>query len=208
MRIYPVMVAALGVLSAIGCSKPLEAPALRPDVGPGKAFSYMRPVGWTPSGQVAAGGNAGNIEFTHRGATIRIKGDLAGSLMGDILQSGNQQMEGLAGMVGAAGGPSVPAANPKPPVERLHDLQARGIAEQVTEFQDSGPAQALTHKLGEARVSEFTAKADGSKVRGLRATILGGEKRYTIRCQCSPNDWKTLEPTFRQIIDTLGPAPE
>uniref|UniRef100_UPI003753B0D1 hypothetical protein n=1 Tax=Armatimonas sp. TaxID=1872638 RepID=UPI003753B0D1 len=67
-------------LFAMGCNRALTAPELKPDIGPGKAFQYLRPQGWRGSGQVEVGGNSGSIELTSGTGFVRIGADLTGSL--------------------------------------------------------------------------------------------------------------------------------
>jgi hypothetical protein len=179
VRNYIVFLSLCGALLAFGCSKPVPAPELKLDIGPGKAFSYLRPSGWKGSGQVEVGGNAGSIELTYNTATLRIGADLTGSLR----------------------------AASKPAVERLHDQQAASLSKKLTEFKD-GKMQPLLAKMGEGRFSEFTGKDGSLELHGYRVTILGSDKRYTVRAQCAESDWATLKPVYEKIIGSIAPGPE
>ncbi len=191
---------------ALGCNGPVPAPELGPDIGPGKAFTYQRPKGWKGSGQVEVGGNAGSIELTSGAALVRISADLAGSLMGDVMGSGNAAMGSAAEALPGGVGEAMRAAA-KPAVERLHEAQAQTVAMKFEDFND-GKMQPLQSQLGEERFSEFTGKDAGSEMHGYRVTILGGDKRYSVRAQCAASDWNTLKPVYGKIIQSIGPGPQ
>jgi hypothetical protein len=191
---------------ALGCNGPVPAPELGPDIGPGKAFTYQRPKGWKGSGQIEVGGNAGSIELTSGTALVRIGADLAGSLMADMTTASNNQMGGLADALPGGMGAAVRAAN-KPAIERLHEAQAQTVGKKFEEFND-GKMQTLQSSLGEGRFSEFTGKDGGREMHGYRVTILGGDKRYSVRAQCAESDWNTLKPVYEKIIQSIGPGPQ
>ena len=189
-----------------GCNGPVPAPELGPDTGPGNGFTYLRPKGWKGSGKVEVGGNAGSIELASGTAYVRIGADLAGSLAGDIMTASNNQMGSLADALPGQTGAALRAAN-KPAVERLHDLQGAGIAKKLEDFKD-GKLQLLQSKVGEGRYSEFTGKDGNRAVHGFRVTILGGDKRYSVRADCTESDWNTLKPVYQKIIASIGPGPQ
>ena len=190
----------------MGCNRALTAPELKPDIGPGKAFQYLRPQGWRGSGQVEVGGNAGTIELTSGTALVRIGADLTGSLQGDILTASNNQMGGAADALPGGLG-ALARASTKPAVEKLHDLQAVSLGKKFQDFKD-GKLQLLSSKIGEGRFSEFTASDGGVEIHGYRVTILGSDKRYTLRAQCAQSDWSTLRPVYEKIIQSIAPGPE
>ena len=199
------IVVVVGALVA-GCSKPVPVPELKPAVGPSNAFQYLRPQGWRGEGKIEAGGNAGSIELTSGTAYVRIGGDLVGSLMGDMMNASNAQLGGLAeGLPGGLG--AAVKANTKPAVERLHDAQGEGLSKKFQDYQD-GTMKPLKSPTGEGRFSEFTAKDGNLEIHGYRVTVLGGDKRYTVRASCAESDWATLKPVYERIIQSVAPGPQ
>ncbi|WP_309707408.1 hypothetical protein [Armatimonas sp.] len=169
-------------------------------------FTYLRPKGWRGAGQVEVGGNAGTIELTSGTAYLKIGADLAGSLMADMMTASNNQLGGVADALPGQLGATVRAST-KPAVEKLHDSQAASLGKKLDPFND-GKMQLLQSKLGEGRFSEYMGKDNGLAVHGYRVTILGGDKRYTVRAQCAETDWKTLMPVYQKIIQSVGPGPQ
>ncbi|MCX6366587.1 MAG: hypothetical protein NTX57_07730 [Armatimonadetes bacterium] len=193
-------------LFAMGCNGPVPAPELRPDTGPGNGFTYLRPKGWRGAGQVEVGGNAGTIELTSGTAYLKIGADLADSLMADMMTASNSQLGGVADALPGQLGAAV-RANTKPAVEKLHDAQAVSLGKKLDPF-NGGKMQLLQSKLGEGRFSEYTGKDGGREMHGYRVTILGGDKRYSLRAQCAETDWNALKPVYEKIIQSIGPGPQ
>lgn len=152
------------------------------------------------------GGNSGSIELTSGTGFVRIGADLTGSLQSDILTASNNQMGGAADALPGGLG-ALARASTKPAVEKLHDLQAVGLGKKFQDFKD-GKLQPLSSKMGEGRFSEFTASDGGVALHGYRVTILGSDKRYSVRAQCAQSDWKTLQPIYEKIIQSVAPGPE
>jgi hypothetical protein len=195
----------VGILVA-GCSQAVPAPELKPDIGPGKGFTYLRPQGWRGEGKIEVGGNAGSIELRKNAAYVRIGADLAGSLMADVSTASSNSMGAAGDALPGGLGTAMRAAN-KPAVEKLHDIQGTTLAAKFKDFKD-GKMQPFQSKLGEGRFSEFTGELDANDIHGYRVTILGSDKRYSVRTQCTESDWKTLKPIFEKIVQSVGPGPE
>jgi hypothetical protein len=126
--------------------------------------------------------------------------------MGDMMTASNNQMGGVADALPGGLGAAV-RANSKPAVERLHDAQGLAVSKKFEDFKD-GKLQPLQTKAGEGRFSEFTGKDGSVEVHGYRVTILGGDKRYTVRAQCAESDWGTLKPVYQKIIQSIEPGPQ
>ena len=199
------VVAALVAIFVFQASKPepLKAPtAFAPFVASDKSFACESPVGWK-SASAAEHAVTQGVLFKNGSAKIDITADLAGSLMGDIAAAGNN-MAGMGGMV-----PGMPGAPPpKPPVETVHEMAQRSMAKNLAEFEPT-PMKPLQSSIGEARYSEYTAKGGllEGKIRGYHITILGGERRVNVICQCPERDWKTLKPAFSRVVQSLRAGP-
>jgi hypothetical protein len=176
-----------------------------PYVAPDKSFACKMPEGWKRVETVAAG-TAASVRAEQGYAKISIFSDLAGSLMADIARAGDAQMENLTGMMP---GNAPPVTGPRPPVEKLH-LQYVDIMERKwDEFEDS-EMKPIQVPLGECRVSEWSGKKANSpgstKMRGLRATILSGERRIVVLTYCTDKEYKVLVNSFSQIIRSMKPG--
>ncbi|MBV9851088.1 MAG: hypothetical protein JO250_15565 [Armatimonadetes bacterium] len=179
---------------------PVPAPtAYVPYVALDKSFTCDAPSGWARASGGGDGGNAAGVLLTRGAARIEVEGDLAGSLMGDIVTSNNNQADNLASMTGQ------PAPPQTPPVEKLHQGQAKALAKKYDDY-DEQPAQPLSSPVGDARISEWTGSGGTlvGKLHGYRVTLLGNERRYSVICQCPEDNWAVLQPAFQHVIASLA----
>lgn len=199
----------LGALFFLQASKPERTAAptkYARFIAPDRSFVCEAPAGWDKKSAGAHGIMSGAL-FTNGKAKIDITSDLQGSLMGDIARATSAQSEGMAGSLP----PGMALANlpqERAPVEQLHQAGKKPLAATMQNYAEL-PMQPLQSRLGEARFSEWTGDAGlmgGGKMRGYRVTILGGERRVTVLCQCAEPDWKTLKPAFARIIRGIGPG--
>ncbi|HVF09344.1 MAG TPA: hypothetical protein VNA16_00990 [Abditibacteriaceae bacterium] len=158
-----------------------------------KSFTCDAPADWdNATATLGGGGVTGNATFKKGAVRIDVKSDLAGSLWGDISRVGSAE-------------PGVPQ---KSPVQKVHEMSTEAMSKKFTNYEEM-PGTMYQSKLGETWMSEFTA--DGGfgvgKLHGYRVTMLGGERRYTVLCQCPAADWDKLKPAFDRIRDSLTPTP-
>jgi hypothetical protein len=168
-----------------------------------KTFLCEAPNGWKKSERGVPGGMAGGVIFRQGKAVIDVSSDLMGSLMGDIAASSDAQMSNLASSL-PGGDNAASVSQRRPPVEKLHLAALEDMQDKYEDYEES-EMKAFPCALGEARVSEFTGKSRKmGKRRGLRATILGRERRVTVLCACRPDDFKTLSPAFSKVMRSLA----
>lgn len=188
-----------------------------------KAFKCEYPQGWKAR-QGQPQGIASWADFKKGSAQIEINADLQGSLQGDILaaqQRMSENMGGESGSGGMGGGmPPIPGMDgqvpgglggapteKRPPVEVLHDTDKKALDEELEEYQEL-PVQKFPSNLGDARISEFTYKGEGwtGKMHGYRVTILGGDKRFTVKCESTEKDWPLLKNAFIRTLNSIAPG--
>jgi hypothetical protein len=59
--------------------------------------------------------------------------------------------------------------------------------------------------LGDGRKSEFVARSGfTTRLRGYRATTMTTNKGVHILCQCTDGNWKTLQPAFDKILESMN----
>jgi predicted Zn finger-like uncharacterized protein len=114
-------------------------------------------------------------------ASITVKENLTGSLLGDI--------------AGAANGGG-PVDDDQLPVARVHEARRPKDSKSYQEK----PAKTVQTRIGKARRSAY---ADGAK-RGYRATVLLNQTALDVFCECKASDWETLRPAFEHVIESLG----
>jgi len=188
------VVAVIGFFLSRGLQpQPLEAPASFASFTAGdKSFSCDAPANWDNSTATKGNGVAGNATFKAGAAKIEVKSDLAGSLWGDISRT-------------SVAGATTPQ---KSPVQKVHEMSTEAMSQKFINYEEMS-GTSFQSRLGETWVSEFTA--DGGfrvgKLRGYRVTMLGGERRYTVVCQCPEADWETLKPAFDRIRDSVVAIP-
>jgi hypothetical protein len=142
-------------------------------------FGFDYPANW----KIKAYGlhDRREIDVTGSGATINIKENLQGSLVGDIANAANRGQE---------------VEDERLPVSQVHELHR---PEQTRNYQEE-PAVTVTTKFGKARRSAFK---NGSK-RGYRVTVLMHQTALDVYCECRASDWETLRPAFERVIESLG----
>jgi hypothetical protein len=144
-----------------------------------RGFAFEYPKGWRAKGYGIRDRREAEVKGAG-GATINVKENLAGSLVGDIANA-------------AAGGR--PVDDDHLPVVSVHNM--RRPKESSSYKEDEGVT--LSTKLGKVRRSAYS---DGSK-RGYRVTVLLNQTALDIFCECRASDWDTLRPAFEHVIDSL-----
>ena len=66
------------------------------------------------------------------------------------------------------------------------------------------PMQKLESRVGDARVSEWTA--DDGKMHGYRVTMLGSQREVTVICISPERNWAVLKPAFQHMITSVVPG--
>lgn len=149
------------------------------------------PKGWEAS---SGGGREGVppwTKFEKGGASIQIRDSMSGTPGGKLQRSLHM---GTAIERGEA------------PVDEVHEHRKQFAADAMRNYQESAP-QKLDHLLGDALISEFTAKPMLSgAIRGYRATVLHEFHQFNILCQCTESEWEILKPAFMHVISSLEPV--
>ena len=146
-----------------------------------EAFGFEYPARWGAKGYGIR--DRREAEVKGNSATITIKENLAGSLVGDIANAAD------AGR---------PVDDDFAPVAKVHDLRRPQDSSSYKEE----PAVTVMTRFGKARRSAYT---DGSR-RGYRATVLMRQTALDVFCDCRATDWDTLRPAFERVIESLGPG--
>jgi len=154
-------------------------------------FSCDQPVGWTMHETGATSGALSTVTFEKAHVRVRVISDSIGSLVADTMTS-NTSTETLPGMP--------PPPPPKPAVEKLHEMDKAQLADGLPGYQE-GPMQKLESRVGDARISEWTA--DGGKMHGYRVTMLGNQREMTVICISPERNWAILQPAFQRIITSV-----
>lgn len=141
-------------------------------------FGFEYPAGWGLNDYGMKGRREVHIRGVG-GASIDIKENLAGSLVGDIAGAGNQGNQ--------------PPSDDRLPVSKVHEMRRPEGAKEE-------PAVTVETKFGKARQSAYT---DGSK-RGYRVTVLMHQTALDVFCECRASDWDVLRPAFDRFISSLG----
>jgi hypothetical protein len=159
-------------------------------------FAFEYPDGWDVSG---FGKKNHVVKITKGGATITVQSDLTGSLIGDIAGSAVTAMTGTVPGTGL----DAEATEDLEPVAQVHQMAQEAMAEEFGNYSEGEPEK-VTPTLGNARMSEFTAKTGfGQEIRGIRATVLARDKRVVVICTCSASNWEALKPAFKKVIESL-----
>lgn len=180
----------IGSIVIAGCgSGPVAAPKAYTDYNsPGGTFAIKFPEGWQSDG----GGKRGLewAKFTSGPAMIKVDTGVAGSLMGDI--------------AGSFGGDSEELGPEYEPVHSVHADAAEMAKEEFSGYKELGEIEVMEVALGPARRSEFTsASSFGGGMHGYRGTLLGKDKAVYVYCVCPESDWKTLQPSFHEVLMTF-----
>lgn len=144
----------------------------------GNEFGFEYPANW----KLRDYGNKDRKEVyvTHGPASITVKENIAGSVMGDI----------------AGAGARGEVSDDQLPVARVHEARKPKESKSYQEEQ----AFTVETRQGKARCSAYK---DGSK-RGYRATVLLHQTALDIFCECRASDWDTLSPAFDRMIKSIG----
>jgi hypothetical protein len=141
-------------------------------------FGFDYPAGW----YAREYGTRGKREVEVKGgaATITVKENIVGSLVGDITNALNK---------------GEPVDDERSPVAKVHEMRRPDSSGHREE-----PAVTVATKFGKARRSSYT---QGSS-RGYRATVLMRQTALDVYCECPASDWETLRPAFERVIASLG----
>ena len=96
-----------------------------------------------------------------------------------------------------------PPPPPKPAVAQLHERDKSQLADSLPGYQE-GDMQPLQSRVGDARISEWTA--DGGKMHGYRVTMLGNQREITVICLSPQRNWAIIQPAFQHIISSVVPG--
>ncbi len=146
-----------------------------------KSFSAQLPADWKTKSS-DAGATSAIVEADQGDASILIVSDTAASFMGDASRNAV-----------------------KPPVVTVHEMKLGNLDADYSS-PEKGPTLEMTSALGPARYTEFTAGA--GQIKGWRCTILGKQRAYFITVSCPSSDWKTLQPAFSKVIESLQAGSE
>ncbi|MGV3720194.1 MAG: hypothetical protein ACO1SX_04720 [Actinomycetota bacterium] len=205
--------------------EPITAPtAFKPYTAADKAFRCEYPDGWEQSGGSRMG-VASNGKFTKGAAVIEVDADLTGSLLFDMPTPGG--VDPASGDPGASGAgmpdlSSIPGMEKlagvdlkmdrRPPVEKLHEARKKAFAAEmkgrgISEVEEAAP-QAFRSQIGDARWSAYTAQGNMfvGKVKGYRASIMGGERAIYVNCQAPEKDWPKVDKAFQRVIGSIAPG--
>ncbi|MCI0682024.1 MAG: hypothetical protein L0Y71_07970 [Gemmataceae bacterium] len=145
----------------------------------GMEWGFEYPKGWQAAGYGLAGKREAEIKGPN--ATITVKENITGSLVGDVAR--------------ALGGGQEPD-DEFSPVAKVHDMRKPKDSKSYKEE----PAVTVMTRFGKARRSAYT---DGSR-KGFRATVLLNQTALDVFCDCRASDWDALRPAFERSISTLG----
>jgi len=157
-------------------------------------FSCDQPAGWTMHETGATAGALSTVTFEKAHVRVRVISDAIGSLVSDTMRS-SAPTDPIPGMP--------PPPPPKPPVEKLHEMDKSQLADSLPGYQE-GEMQTLESRVGDARISEWTA--DGGKMHGYRVTMLGSQREMTVICISPERNWAILQPAFQRMIASVVPG--
>jgi hypothetical protein len=160
-------------------------------------FSIQYPEGWTAKG----GGKNGVqwAEFSQGSAKIRIDVSTVSSLFADISRS----IGTAAGINDPFSGVSDEVAEKLAPVAAAHASYQKNSPVDLAGYKEQEPV-AYRSGLGDCRKSEFVARSGlTTRLRGYRATGLTANKGVHVLCQCTDGNWKTLQPAFDKILESM-----
>lgn len=154
----------------------------------GQQFRIEYPQGWA----VDFGGRGTSnpwVRFEKESALIRVKTSMGASAIGDIAKSATQ-------------GADLP--DELKPVAQVHELMKEQFAADFSGYEEQ-PPRTVDAKMGEARLSEFTASGSwGSKIKGTRLSCLGRDYQFTVICSCPEADWPVCKPIFERASLSLS----
>jgi hypothetical protein len=180
----------IGLLGLPGCGGAVPAPkSFVAYNSPDGKFACDYPQGWETEGGTAKSDSPYSyVKFSSGNAEIRVDADFAGSLFGDIAKAG-------AGIGGA---------DAEAPVARVHPMAVRHMKEEFSNYQEREAKAFKSKGLGEGRRSIFIADGSfGGKIYGYRATLLSGDRRVSVVCQCPATNWTQLKQAFETVTESL-----
>ena len=153
------------------------------------AFKVRHPPGWQAETGARADNSYSWARFTRGSAKIQINADVTGSLLSGS-DSAGQHEEGSASA----------------PVHVAHLSNLNGVSQDFSDYKETAPTLFKGSSLGEGRVAAFSASGGmfSSKIRGLRVTLLTGDRRITVLCQCPDEEFAKLKPTFLAVARSLS----
>jgi hypothetical protein len=155
------------------------------------AFRLRYPKGWAQDTGSRPDNTYSWARFTKDSATIEVRADIQGSLMSG--SDANRQPQ--------------PEGSESAPVHVAHEHAKKATAEGFSDYNESKPTVFKGARLGEGRISQFTASGGGlfgSKVRGYRVTLLTNDRRITIVCHCPDKEFAGYRPTFLAVCRSLA----
>jgi hypothetical protein len=187
---FLLLTALAGMLwSAGGCD---SGPAIVPKTfgnykDPNNFFSIQYPDSWDASTASSAESKKGYAKYTSGDAEIHVTVCPVMELIGKMAQTGHV----------VAVGPGTDRAAAAKTVHWLEkpDEKELGIKEQRT--------LPVETKAGRGNWSEFTTTSETPE-HGYRATVVIGDNRIQIICQCPESEWQALKPAFDQVIKSVG----
>ena len=165
-------------------------------------FKCEYPEGWEKEsgGTSSATGGvwAKFVHADHDDVKIRVRSSIGASAVGDIAK--NRGSSGLGG----SGGANAELEEELAPSAVVHEREKKKFAEDYSDYQEQAP-QKIETGFGDTRVSEFTASGSfGSKIRGMRASMLGQNLQFTVICDCPEDDWDVCKPIFERVIKSMS----
>ena len=164
---------------------------------PDKSFTCEGPVNWTQTGFGTPGTNLGGILFRQNDYRIEITSDFRGSLMGDIMRPVPPISD------------DAPAIPQPPAIEKLHSMYRSSIGSKFPAYSE-GQAMVFTAPgLGDSRCSEFTADGGlmSGKLRGIRVTMLGTERAFTVVCVSPAGQWDSMKDSYWRVVNSIKATP-
>lgn len=163
-------------------AKPVPLPASYTEHATGDGtFKCEAPEGWNIETTPSANGVAGGSTFSSGTAKIKLKTDLSGSVMGDLIKDPK-----------------------KSTLQILHEMGAEKMKGDFGDYEEM-PSTMYQGGFGETWFCEFTGTGGfrEGKIHGYRATMMGGEKRIRIIATCRESDWETLKPAFDRVLNSM-----
>lgn len=153
------------------------------------AFRLRHPSGWEEEDGSRADNSYSWVRYTKGSAKIKVSADVAGSLTSGPNSSDYEE------------------GSPMAPVHGAHERYKRNVSEDYSDYKESEPAPFKGSGLGEGRISTFTASGGGvfgSKISGIRVTLLTNDRRITILCEGPPKEFEKLKATFLATCRSLS----
>lgn len=198
-QIAVVTLIAFSLALGAGCgSAPVEAPtSYETWNAKDGTFQLEYPEGWE-----AKGGGQRGIQWARINegdAEIYVNVSTTDSLIGEIAGS---PADVLGDALGEEPDPELSAAR------AVHDQNKDRVVEDAKykEYQEEEIGTLFNPTLGEAYRTEFTAKKGMTKVKGIRASILGHDKGVTVVMHAKPKDYEKLKPAFIRILEGMKPG--